>query len=177
MIVVLAVCFGALDQYLGSLWVLTHVGFWTADVSMMSAPWLALPLAVGAARRDAQSAAIWGAVATAAALLGYLAMTVSPVEGVATARVHLVAFLGSQLHVLLPGLVTGPVWGWLGYRWRTGWSRLSAVLIAGAFCLEPAARAVYGQPFRHAAVAAAEVLAGALLMTAMVVVGRRPTVS
>ena len=27
----LAFCFGAFDQYLGSLWSLTHVGFWAAE--------------------------------------------------------------------------------------------------------------------------------------------------
>jgi hypothetical protein len=31
LIIVLGIAFGAFDQYLGSLWVSGHVGFWTVD--------------------------------------------------------------------------------------------------------------------------------------------------
>jgi hypothetical protein len=163
----LAFCFGAVDQYLGSLWSVTHLGSWTLDLTTMSAPWVGLPFLVGARRSDARGAAVGGAMATFAALFGYFVMTLSPVEGVTAARIHLAAFLASQAHVLLPAVVTGPAWGWLGFRWRATRSRLSAALVAGTFCLEPVARVAYGRPFRAPATAAAEVCAGLLLVAAM----------
>jgi len=163
----LAFCFGAVDQYLGSLWSLTHLGPWTVDLSGMSAPWIALPFLVGTRRPDGASATTSGAVATFAALLGYFAMTLSPIEGVTLAQIHPAAFLASQAHVLLPAVVSGPVWGWLGYRWRVARSRMSLALVAGAFCLEPLARLVYGQPFRATGVAVAEVGVGLLLTAIM----------
>jgi hypothetical protein len=141
----------------------------------MSAPWLALPFLVGARARDPVRATLQGAVATFAALLGYFAMTLSPIEGVALAQIHPVQFLASQAHLILPAAVTGPVWGWLGYRWHVARSRLSAGLVAGAFCLEPLARVVYGEPFKAAGVAVAEVLTGLVLTVVMILAlrGRR----
>jgi hypothetical protein len=49
----------------------------------MSAPWLILPLAFGYTQRQPGRAALAGLLATAAALTGFFAMTLSPVEGVA----------------------------------------------------------------------------------------------
>jgi hypothetical protein len=164
----LAFCFGAADQYLGSLWSLTHLGPWSVDLSLMSAPWLALPFLVGVRAPDPTRAALLGGAATFAALLGYFAMTLSPIEGVSVGQIHPVQFLASQAHLVIPAAVTGPAWGWLGYRWRVARSRLSAGLVAGAFCLEPVARVVYGQPFKAAGVAIAEVLAGLLLTVVMI---------
>jgi hypothetical protein len=169
--------FGAADQYLGGLWSATHLGFWSIDLSMMSAPWLALPFLVGARERVASRAAWMGALATFAALLGYFAMTLSPIEGVGLRQVHPLPFLVSQLHVILPAVVTGPAWGWLGHRWRSGRSWVGAVLVGGAFCLEPLARSVYGQPFAAADVATAETVGGVLLtglLLALTLRTRRP---
>ena len=165
--------FGAADQYLGGLWSATHLGFWSIDVSMMSAPWLAVPFIVGARERSASRAAWGGALATFAALLGYFTLTLSPVEGVALRQVQPLAFLVSQLHILLPAVVTGPVWGWLGHRWRGGHPWFGAVAVGGAFCLEPLARRVYGQPFTAADVATVEILVGAVLAVVLSVTGRR----
>jgi hypothetical protein len=168
-----AFLFGAVDQYLGGLWSATHIGFWSIDVSMMSAPWLALPFVFGARERVAARAAWIGALATFAALLGYFAMTLSPIEGVALRQVHPLPFLVSQLHVILPAVLTGPVWGWLGHRWRSGRSWVGAVAVGGAFCLEPLARAIYGQPFAAADVAMAEAVAGVVLTGLLVVLAVR----
>lgn len=171
LIVALGVLFGACDQYLGSLWVSNHVGFWTIDISGMSALWLALPFCVGGRERDAVRAAALGAVVTFAALAGYFAMTLSPIEGVF--HVDFLSFVRSQEHVILPAIVTGPLWGWLGYRWKVSRSGWSAGLVVGAFCLEPLARILYGNPFAYTAVAVVEVAVGVALAAVAVVARRR----
>ena len=129
--------FGGADQYLGSI---ATLGPWAVAVSGMSAPWLALPFAFGLTRRDARHAAGIGLLVTGAALLGYFAMMLSPVEGVTFSHVSLRLELTSQMHVILPGLVTGPFFGLCGWvwRWRRAWG--AAALVAGAFALEPLAR-------------------------------------
>jgi hypothetical protein len=161
--------FGAFDQYLGGIWMAEHVGFWTISVSAMSAPWLALPFAMGCTQERAGRAARLGLAGTVFALLGYFVMTLSPVEGVRLSSVVVPRFLYSQLHVIVPGLLTGPLYGWFGYRWRTSRSWASAALVVGAFCLEPLARALCGQPLGSTTVSTAEVAAGvvaAVLLTA-----------
>jgi hypothetical protein len=157
--------FGAFDQYLGGLWFVEHVGFWTISVSAMSAPWLALPFAIGCTQNRAGRAALLGLAGTGCALLGYFVMTLSPIEGVRPSSVVIPMFLHSQLHVIVPGLVTGPLYGWLGHRWRTLRSWASAALVAGAFCLEPLARWLYGQPLGSASVSTAEVVLGVIAAT------------
>jgi hypothetical protein len=141
---VLALAFGAADQYLGSLsahgW-----GVWTVAVSQMSATWLLLPFLAGLTRERAGPAARLGLLVTYAGLLGYFVMTLSPVEGVALSHVHLAAFLRSQSDLLVGGMVTGPLFGYLGHRWRVSRSWASALLIAGAACGEPLARALVGR--------------------------------
>jgi hypothetical protein len=169
----LALIFGATDQYLGSLWSATHLGVWTIDVSLMSAPWLALPFIAGLRQPKARRAAASGAVVTLAALLGYFVMTLSSLEGVTSAQIHVRAFLVSQLHVILPGLVAGPLLGWLGHHWRTTRSWPSVALIAGAFCLEPLARIAYGEPFAAVGVATGEVIAGIVLGASLLLVAAR----
>jgi hypothetical protein len=152
--------FGAVDQYLGGGWSLNHLGSWTTDVSVMSAPWLVLPFVLGSTQACPWRAAILGLGVTLAALLGYFVMTVSPLEGVDLATVRPLDFLHSQLHVIIPSLATGPLFGWLGQRWRMSRSWLSAALVAGAFSLEPLARAVDDQPFQFTGVAASEIIIG-----------------
>jgi hypothetical protein len=137
--VVVGFLFGGVDQYLGSSWPSTHLGTWTIAVSGMSAPWLALPFAFGAREEQARHAAGAGLLVTLAALAGYIALTNSPIEGVALGRLHVSNAVLSQTHVILPSLVTGPAFGWLGHRWRVSRSLASAVLVVAAFCLEPLA--------------------------------------
>src|SRR5262245_53586294 len=72
-----AVAFGALDQYIGSL----YSQFGTA-VSGMSAPWLLLPFAVGAVQPSRVRAAWLGLAATWLAVAAYVLMIDSPMESV-----------------------------------------------------------------------------------------------
>jgi hypothetical protein len=61
---------------------------------------------------------------------------------------------------ILGGLVTGPLFGFLGQRWRLQKSWVSAALVAGALCLEPAARWVTGQLYPPVHVWTTEVVSG-----------------
>ncbi len=114
--VVVGLAFGGGDQYLGSLVALP----WAWAVSGLSAPWLVLPFVFGCTQSHARRAALVGLVATASALVGYFAMTLSPVEGV-----HLgsnprlvVGLLQSNVAVVLGGILTGPLYGLLGQGWH-----------------------------------------------------------
>jgi hypothetical protein len=157
---VIGLVFGGLDQWLGSLWIMSHLGFWTDSVSLMSAPWLALPFLAGWRVSTGRRAVLMGLLVTFAALCGYFVMTLSPLEGVSASQIHLGLFVRSQLHVIVPGLVSGPLFGWLGYLWRTSRSWLSAAAVAVAFCGEPLARWLVRQPIPAVPVAVAEVVAG-----------------
>jgi hypothetical protein len=131
--------FGGADQYLGSL--TAHgFGYWVVAVSLMSAPWLLLPFIFGARRNTAYRGAAIGLLATLAALLGYFVMTLSPAEGVSLAHVNLFGELRGQGRLIAEGLVTGPLFGYLGYRWHTKRSWPAAALAALALILEPLAR-------------------------------------
>jgi hypothetical protein len=106
-------------------------------------------------------------VATLAALLGYFAMTYSPVENVAAGRFAggLATIMTTGLNPLwiVGGLTTGPVFGLLGQRWRVARSPLSAFAITAALCLEPVARSAAGMLTTPARVWASEVVAGVLV--------------
>ena len=173
MVAVIGLVFGALDQLLGTLWSMTHLGVWTVSVSLMSAPWLALPFLAGWRTPVAWRAALMGLLITVAGLCGYFIMTLSPLEGVTASQVNIAAFVGSQLHVIVPGIVTGPLFGWLGNLWRTSRSWLSATAVVIAFCGEPLARWLVHQPIQAAAVALAEVAIG-LAVAVCLVLNRRP---
>src|SRR5215471_8167861 len=73
---VAAFAFGAIDQYLGALQSPT-----LTEVSTMSAPWLLLPFLAGAWQAGQRRAALVGLAATWLAVLAYVAMIVSPMEG------------------------------------------------------------------------------------------------
>jgi hypothetical protein len=164
---VLSAVFGAFDQYLGS----GHVAgiTWATDVSLLSAPWILLAFVAGATPRDPKRAALLGLACTYTALLGYGVMTLSPAEGahitVATVR----GFVYSERAVFIGGLVTGPLFGWVGQQWRSGKMLTGALLVAAALCLEPLARRLSIDPIRYAGVTVAEVAAGLLLASAFLV--------
>jgi cation transport ATPase len=142
-LIVMAAClYGAADQYLGSR---IGLGRWTVSVSQMSAPWLAIAFLAGAWPRRRAHAVAMGLLVTLAAVAGYLGMTLSPLEGVATDSIRWSFEVRSQLHVILPALVSGPAFGWLGGYWRSTHSRRSALLIAALFALEPCVRLIDGQ--------------------------------
>jgi hypothetical protein len=169
---VIGLVFGALDQLLGTLWSTSHLGVWSESVSLMSAPWLALPFLAGWRTPGRRAAVLMGLVVTAAALCGYFILTLSPLEGVSASQLHLTGFVRSQLHVIVPGLVTGPLFGWLGNLWRTSRSWLSATAVVVAFCGEPLARWLVRQPIPVAPVATAEVTIG-LAVAAWFALNRR----
>jgi Family of unknown function (DUF6518) len=159
-LVVLAFVFGGADQYLGSL--LAHP--WAADVSLLSAPWLVLPFLAGWTQREPRRAALLGLACTLAALLGYGLMTVSPIEGAELTVRTIRGFLLSSALVIVGGLFTGPLFGWLGNRWRTDRAWFGALAVAAAVCLEPLARIPAGHEIRFRIVSVAEVVVGMAMM-------------
>jgi len=147
-----AFAFGAADQYLG-----TMSSSPVAEVSSMSAPWLLVPFLAGAWQPGQRRAALVGLAATWLAVLGYVVMIVSPMEGThlglrpAALAGHHSTWIQLSPHVFLTslasqglwfagGLVTGPIYGWLGYRWRARQSLTAGLLAALPVLLEPAAR-------------------------------------
>jgi hypothetical protein len=163
--VIMAFAFGGADQYLGSL--LAHP--WAADVSLLSAPWLVLPFLAGWTQREPKRAALLGLACTLSGLLGYGLMTLSPIEGAELTVQSVRGFVLSSSPVIVGGLFTGPLFGWLGNRWRTERAWLGALAVAVAVCLEPLARIPAGHAIRFRTVAVAEVVVG--LAMAIYVVG------
>ena len=166
---ILGLAFGAGDQYLGSM---SWLGPWASTAAQMSAPWLVLPFLIGRTQRRARRAAVLGLVVTLSALLGYFAMTYSPMEvhpwtlGRFTSGMIAVTTRGWYNAVwILGGLVTGPLFGLLGQRWRVRRSWVGAVLVAGALCLEPLARSAVGQLMPPAHVWTVEVVSGVVVAT------------
>ena len=159
--VVAGAAFGAGDQYLGSLSALP----WAAPSSLLSAPWLLLPFTFGWTQVRPRRAVLAGLVATLSALAGYCVMTLTPVEGVHVSADPgaIVALLRSEDMVIAASVITGPLYGFLGYRWRVQRWWVSAVLVAGAVCLEPLAQGVTGHLQAPAAVWIAEAAAGLAL--------------
>ena len=145
----LGLAFGAADQQLGTL--TAELGSWTSTAAQMSAPWLVLPFLVGTSQQDARRAAVLGLVVTASALVGYFAMTYSPLEihpwtfDRFTSGFVAVTTSGYNPLYILGGLVTGPLFGLLGQRWRLRRSWVSAAIVTGALWLEPLARSASGQ--------------------------------
>ena len=144
-----AIAFGAIDQYLGSL----RSSFLT-EVSGMSAPWLLVPFLAGAAQPGQRRAALVGLVTTWLSVLAYAVMIVSPMEGThlgprpagligswnQLSPGLLLATLASQWLWFAGGLFAGPIYGWLGYRWRVRRSRAAALLAVLPPLLESAVR-------------------------------------
>jgi hypothetical protein len=181
--VILGLAFGAGDQYLGTmLW----LGPWTATAAQVSAPWLLLPFVAGMTQERARRAAVLGLVVTVSALLGYFAMTYSPMEvhpwslGRFTQGMVAVTTTGYNPAYILVGLVTGPLFGLLGQRWRVRRWWVSAAIVAGALCLEPVARWVSGQLMPPAPVWTVEVVSGAvvaIVFASSLLTWRRATVA
>ncbi|HSC49131.1 MAG TPA: DUF6518 family protein [Gaiellaceae bacterium] len=154
--------FGAADQYLGSF----SAHPWAADVSLLSAPWLVLAFLAGWTQGGPRRGALVGLACTFAALVGYCVLTLSPVEHAQLTGAGVEGFVRSSRRVIVGGLFTGPLFGWLGHRWRTGRAWPGAVLVAGAVCLEPLARlyAGTGYEIRFSTVWLAEVAAGLAML-------------
>jgi hypothetical protein len=159
---VIGFCFGGADQYLGSL---ISLGPWASTASLVSAPWLVLPFAFGATQTDARRAMAAGLSAVLAALAGYFALTISPLESVPLSHFpgDLLALARAQLPNIVGGLVTAPLFGFLGQRWRTRRSWMSAATVAAALCLEPLARLSAGRLWSPDGVWLVEVALGVAL--------------
>jgi hypothetical protein len=168
--IILALAFGAADQYLGSLTV-HGWGVWTEAVSQMSATWLLLPFVSGLTENRAARAARLGLLVTYAGLLGYFTMTLSPIEGVSLEHVDVVSFVRSQSGLLIGGSITGPLFGYLGYRWRVNRSGWSALLIAISMCGEPVARSLVGRLDPPSSVWTIEIVFGAGVAVYLAAVG------
>ena len=106
-----------------------------------------------------------GLCTTLAALAGYFALTLSPLESVPLSHVPsgFVHLARAQLPYIAGGIVTAPLFGLLGLHWRERRSWASAGLLAGALCLEPAARWASGRLSPPDAVWFAEIALGMLL--------------
>jgi hypothetical protein len=152
----LALAFGAGDQYLGSMsW---HP--WAADVSLLSAPWLVLAFAAGATQRSRRAAALLGFGCTVSALAGYGLMTLSPVENAQLSLVSATAFLSSERLVFAGAVLTGPLFGLVGRAWRCRRSLAAGLVTAALACLEPLAHSGAGEAIRFRTVSLGEVAAG-----------------
>jgi nitric oxide reductase large subunit len=80
-----AIAFGAVDQYLPvAISKSSHLGayLFVVEISKMSAPWLLVPFLAGECQGSQRSAALVGLAATWLAVLAYVLMIVSPMEGV-----------------------------------------------------------------------------------------------
>ncbi len=181
--VVAGLVFGAADQYLGSRSI--TLGHWASTAAQVSAPWLILPFVMGTLERRPRRAMVLGLVATASALTGYFVMTYSPIEVPGWTFQRFVSGLvavstsGYNPLYIVGGLVTGPLFGLLGQRWRVRRWWVSAAVVGGALCLEPLARWITGQLSPPAPVWAVEVMAGVALTAALayIVVARSPSTS
>jgi len=173
-IVIGGLVFGAGDQYLGTVHAMNAMGSWTESVSVLSAPWLILPFLVGSTQRRPRRAAVAGLVVILSALAGYFAMTLSPMEGVHFSPMGLQALIGTNQLNEIGGLVCGPLFGWLGYRWHACRSWLAAALVTGALCLEHLAVTVAGRNVgRSGFVWAFEIVIGVAVGTWFLVNARR----
>jgi len=175
LVVVAGAVLGAADQYAGSL----YLPIATA-VSLMSAPWLLLPFCFGCTQIRGRAGGAVGLTVTLAALAGYWTMTVSPVEGVPLSQFSrgFVTVAHGDARLLLAAVITGPVCGLLGQRWRTRRWPVSAVVAAGGLLLEPVTRVMNlenGPPLAYFLELAAGALAVAYFAAAMARSGRLGT--
>jgi hypothetical protein len=99
-------------------------------------------------------------------------MTLSPVENANLSVQSALAFAESERRVVVGGLVVGPLFGWLGQRWRARRAWVGALATAAALCLEPLARIPVGQVPRFRSVWLAEVAVGVALAAYVVLEAR-----
>lgn len=121
-------------------------------------------------------AVLLGFVCTIAALVGYWTMTLSPIEGAVVTVRGVRGLLAGQTTYALGALLTGPLFGWLGYRRRTRRDRMSVLVAALVVCCEPLAHAAVGTTVSLDGVWAAEVGVGVLMALYGVATVRRRTI-
>lgn len=169
--VVLAAGFGAADQFLGARAFV--VGAWATDASLLSAPWLLVAFLAGSSQRTARRAMTLGFVCTIAALVGYWTMTLSPAEGAVVSLRGIRGLLLGQATYALGAILTGPLFGWLGYRWRRRRDWISALVASLAVLCEPFAHAAAGATAGFTGVWVAETAVGLAMASFCLVLARR----
>jgi hypothetical protein len=130
-----AAVFGAIDQYLGA-----QYSPFLIEVSGLSAPWLLAPFLAGASQPAARPAALLGWATTWLAVAAYSLMAASPMEGVHLTPQAYLGCLARQWPWIAGGLITGPLYGWLGHRFRAHRSWTAGLLAALPVMLEPPGR-------------------------------------
>jgi hypothetical protein len=130
------------------------------DISLLSAPWLLLAFFAGVTQRESRRAALLGIGCIFSALIGYGAMTLSPVESAHMSVGTIGAFVGSEGGVFIGGMVTGPLFAWFGQRWRVHRAWRGALVTAAALSFEPLARIPTGHGIRSSTVLLTEVAVG-----------------
>jgi Family of unknown function (DUF6518) len=171
-----AAAFGAADQFLGArAWL---AGSWATDASLLSAPWLLVAFFAGWSQPTLKRAVVFGFGCTVAALVGYSAMTLSPIEGAMVSAQEVRGLVLGQSAYVVGGLLTGPLFGWFGYRWRTSRDWRSALVAAAIVCCEPLAHAAVGARVSFRGVWAAEVAVGLVMVVYAIAAARhhRPSV-
>ena len=156
--IALGAAYGAGTQFLGARTT------WGWAWQELSAPWLMVPFLAGWAQSRRRPAVIAGLLATYAALAGYFFMTLGPVEGATLDANGVVHLVKSQALWEVGGLLSGPAFGWLGWRWRTSRYLLGPVSVVGAFLLEPLDGQAHLPPVTAGEVAAGIALAVSLLI-------------
>jgi hypothetical protein len=119
------------------------------------------------------SVVLLGAAATMAALGGYLLMTLSPTENAHLSVAAAVGFVRSDPLTFIGGMVTGPLFGWLGHRWRVDRYWCGALIAVATLCLEPLAHLAVRRPIASSTVAYSEVIMGAALGLYVTVISLR----
>ena len=117
-------------------------------IGNISALWLLLPFLAGAAggTRRLATAALAGLAATLVALCGfYFAESFVLDLGPHPWLTDLALTMSTVPHYAEFAVLTGPIFGALGYLWRSRYSLAAAGLLAAAFVLEPAAWWLYGR--------------------------------
>jgi hypothetical protein len=171
--IALAALFGAADQFLGAR--ASVVGSWATAFSLLSAPWLLIAFSAGWSQPTVRRAVILGFICPLAALVGYWAMTLSPIEGAVVTARGIRGLLVGQSSYVVGALLTGPLLGWFGHRWRETRDRGGALIAALLVCFEPLAHAAVGTSVSFSGVWAAEIVAGLALGAYVVASARRRT--
>jgi hypothetical protein len=116
-------------------------------IGNVSAVWLFLPFLAGAAAgcRRVITAALCGLAATLAALAGfYFAESFVLDLGPHPWLTDLSLTMGTVVYYAERALLTGPIFGALGFWWQQRRSLVAAGILAASFVLEPAAWWLYG---------------------------------